>query len=119
MNAPYSKKGPYPRAGDGAKAAKLHVDSPQTRSPSYKLAYQDEKFLLRDELRPVRLQLELLKPELIQQEQNIQSTIVVFGSSRIPAPDRAKDAFESIQAQVGKNPSVPSRPTDWRRPGEP
>jgi uncharacterized protein (TIGR00730 family) len=105
MNAPHRKEGPYPRADDGAKAARLHVDSPQTRSPSYKVAYQDEEFLLRDELRPVRLQLELLKPELTQQEQNIESTIVVFGSSRIPAPERARDAFDAIEAEVGKNPS--------------
>ena len=107
MSIPYSKKGPYPRAGNGAKAARLHVDSPQTRSPSYKVAYQDEEFLLRDELRPVRLQLELLKPELIQQEQHIESTIVVFGSSRIPDPQRAEAAFNSVQAEVEKNPLDP------------
>ena len=105
MNSPYSRKGPYPRAGDGAKAARVHVDSPQTRSPSYRLAYQDEEFLLRDELRPVRLQLELLKPELIQQEQNIESTIVIFGGSRIPDPEKAKRAFDSIQTEVEKNPT--------------
>ena len=102
MTTPHTKKGPYPRAGEGAKASKLHIDSPQTRSPSYKLAYQDEEFLLREELRPVRLQLELLKPELIQQEHNIESTIVVFGSSRIPDPEKAKRAFDSIQAEVDK-----------------
>ena len=107
MKAPHSKKGPYPRADEGAKASKLHIDSPQTWSPSYKLAYQDEEFLLREELRPVRLQLELLKPELIQQEQNIESTIVVFGSSRIPDPEKAKHAFDSIQAEVDKNPADP------------
>ena len=63
MTTPHTKKGPYPRAGEGAKASKLHIDSPQTRSPSYKLAYQDEEFLLREELRqnvpliPFRLRL--------------------------------------------------------------
>lgn len=108
MSALDSKKGPYPRAGDGAKAARVHVDSPQTRSPSYRLAYQDEEFLLRDELRPVRLQLEHLKPELIQQEQNIESTIVVFGGSRIPDPERAKQTFDSIQTEVEKNPTDPA-----------
>jgi uncharacterized protein (TIGR00730 family) len=107
MKPPDSKKGPYPRAGDGAKAARLHVDSPQTRSPSYKLAYQDEEFLLRDELRPVRLQLELLKPELIQQEQHIESTIVVFGSSRIPDPERAKEALKVVQAKADQRPEDP------------
>lgn len=64
-----------------------HVPStPQTRSPSYQLAFADEEFLCRKELRPVRLQLELLKPEMILDEQGIDSTIVLFGGARIPAP---------------------------------
>jgi len=71
MNSKSSIRGPYPRAGEGAKVARLHVESPQTKSPSYRLAFQDEDLLLRDELRPVRLQLELLKSELIQIEQGI------------------------------------------------
>jgi hypothetical protein len=53
-----------------------------SRLPSHRLAFEDVEFLLREELRPVRLQLELLKPELLQQEQGIVSTIVVFGSAR-------------------------------------
>jgi hypothetical protein len=53
------------------------------RSPSYILAEDDSGFLKRSELRPTRLQLELLKPEMIQQEQKIISTIVVFGGTRI------------------------------------
>ncbi|MFM2279086.1 MAG: hypothetical protein RLZZ444_1317 [Pseudomonadota bacterium] len=60
--------------------------TPQSLSPTYKLAYADTDFLLRDELRPVRLQLELLKPEMILAERNIRSTIVMFGGARIPAP---------------------------------
>jgi uncharacterized protein (TIGR00730 family) len=82
----------------------MHVESPQTQSPSYKLAYQDEAFLLRDECRPLRLQLELLKPELIQQEHNIESTIVIFGSARIPDPESAKKNFEDLQAKLNENP---------------
>ena len=54
----------FPSAFDDAQAAELCVESPQTLSPSYRLAYRDTDFLLRDELRPARLQLELLKPEL-------------------------------------------------------
>ncbi len=50
------------------------------------LAFNDQEFLLRDELRPLRLQLELLKPELILQDNNITETIVFFGSARIPRP---------------------------------
>ncbi|MED5617841.1 TIGR00730 family Rossman fold protein [Ideonella sp. BN130291] len=65
---------------------------------AYRLAFTDNKFLLREELRPVRMQLELLKPELIQQEQGIESTIVIFGSARIPAPDEAAAALEVARA---------------------
>lgn len=61
-------------------------DTPQTRSPSYRLAFSDPEFLCRDELRPVRLQLELLKPEMLMSEYGIESTVVLFGGARIPAP---------------------------------
>ena len=62
---------------------------PQTESAAYKLAFQDTDFLLREDLRPVRFQLELLKPELLLNEANIGSTFVFYGSARIPAPDKA------------------------------
>ena len=62
---------------------------PQTDSPAYKLAFQDTEFLLREDLRPVRFQLELLKPELFLNEANIELTFVFYGSARIPAPDMA------------------------------
>src|SRR6184192_2246615 len=55
-------------------------DGPES---AYRLAFADTEFLLREDLRPVRMQLELLKPELIQSEQRIESTIVIFGSARI------------------------------------
>jgi uncharacterized protein (TIGR00730 family) len=67
-------------------------DTPQTRAPAYRLAFADEDFLLRDELRPVRLQLELLKPELMMAEKGIESTIVLFGGARIPRPADAEHA---------------------------
>jgi uncharacterized protein (TIGR00730 family) len=57
---------------------------------SYRLAFTDTAFLLREEMRPVRMQLELLKPELVQNEQGIESTIVIFGSARIVAADVAQ-----------------------------
>ena len=71
MSADKRQKSPFPSAREAALSARLHIDSPQCRSASYKLAFQDPDFLLQDELRPVRLQLELLKPELILQEQHI------------------------------------------------
>ncbi len=61
-------------------------DTPQTRSPSYRLAFADADFLCREELRPVRLQLELLKPEMLMTEYGIESTVVLFGGARIPEP---------------------------------
>ena len=57
---------------------------------AYRLAFDDTEFLLRDELRPVRMQLELLKPEIIQTELGIESTIVMFGSARIPSREDAE-----------------------------
>jgi hypothetical protein len=66
---------------------------------AYRLAFTDTDFLLREELRPVRMQLELLKPELVQQELGIESTIVIFGSARIlPAEGRAGAAGRSSGA---------------------
>ena len=88
---------------DAAKSALLHVESPQCLSSSYKLAYQDDDFILRDELRPVRLQLELLKPELILQENHIESTVVIFGSARIPDPETAKARLVTAETEYRKN----------------
>lgn len=61
-------------------------DTPQTRSPTHRLSFADPDFLCRPELRPVRLQLELLKPEMILDEQQVDSTVVMFGGARVPAP---------------------------------
>ena len=98
MNLPSRKRRRlFPSAHEDAVSARKFIDSEQCQSPSYKLAYQDEDFLLRDELRPVRLQLELLKPELIQQEGEIESTIVIFGSARIPDPKTAKLNVEALK----------------------
>ena len=58
----------FPSASEDVRDAAFCVVSPQTQSESYKLAFDDPQFLLRDELRPVRLQLEIMKPEIIQQE---------------------------------------------------
>jgi uncharacterized protein (TIGR00730 family) len=61
-------------------------DTPQTRAPAYRLAWDDEDFMTRQELRPVRLQLELLKPEMALTERGIRSTVILFGGARIPEP---------------------------------
>ena len=49
---------------------------------AYRLAFNDPEFLNRPETRGIRFQLELLKPELVQTEAGIHSTLVVFGSAR-------------------------------------
>jgi uncharacterized protein (TIGR00730 family) len=64
---------------------------------AYRLAFTDVDFLLREELRPVRMQLELLKPEMVQQEQGIQSTVVIFGSARILPADEAKAQLATVR----------------------
>jgi uncharacterized protein (TIGR00730 family) len=79
----------FPTSKVDARAAE-HVPSiPQTESAAYKLAFQDSEFLLREDLRPVRFQLELLKPELFLNEAQIGSTFVFYGSARVPSPEMA------------------------------
>lgn len=73
---------------DKSRAARVPA-TPQTLSSSYRLAYADTDFLCREELRPIRLQLELLKVEMALAERDIRSTIVLFGGARIPAPGQA------------------------------
>jgi len=102
--ARYRNHKPFPNASEDADAAKLYVLSPQTESPAYRLAYLDDDFLMRDELRPVRLQLELLKPELIQQAAGIDSTVAVFGSARIMEPEHARQRFEKVRRAAQANP---------------
>src|SRR3546814_14520312 len=89
-----------------AAVAKEVTSSPQTEDPAYRLAFQDTDFLLREDLRPVRFQLELLKPEVLLEEANIGSTFVFYGSARIPAPQDAQAllaaAARSEERLVGK-----------------
>ncbi len=74
--------------------------TPQTMSPAYRLAFNDEDFLLRDELRPVRLQLELLKPELLMNEAGVNSTVVLFGGARIPEAAKKSTARTETLAEL-------------------
>lgn len=83
---------PFRDSREDAREAREIPDTPQTRAPSYRLAFADEDFLLREDLRPVRLQLELLKPELVLDERGIRSTVVMFGGARIPAPEKRDQA---------------------------
>jgi len=96
----------FPTAEQDAQAAEppSRYGGPES---AYKLAFTDTEFLLREELRPVRMQLELLKAEVVQQEQGIKSTIVIFGSARIVPPDTALDRLEA--ARVAGSPEQVKR----------
>ena len=50
-------------------------------------AFENISFLNSDYCRPVRLQLEYLHPEVTMTEEGVKSTIVLFGSARIPSPE--------------------------------
>ncbi|AKM06146.1 Lysine decarboxylase [Pelagerythrobacter marensis] len=83
----------YPADEEAAFSDAAMPQTPQTRHPAYKLAFRDTDFLLRDELRPVRFQLELLKPEMLLDEAGVGSTLVMYGSARIPPPEAVDEAL--------------------------
>src|SRR5471030_614868 len=90
----------FARARQDAETAKAAVSTPQTENPAYRLAFQDMDFLLREDLRPVRFQLELLKPQLILDEAKIGSTFVMYGSARIPEPAKAQALLDLARNAV-------------------
>ena len=73
-------------------------------APSYLRAYEDITFLGKKDLRPIRLQLELLKPETVLREHKIRSTVVVFGSARVKSPEAAKANLEEAKKELAANP---------------
>jgi uncharacterized protein (TIGR00730 family) len=73
-------------------------------SRAYEKAYEDVDFLGRKDLRSVRLQLELLKPEILLREHKIRSTIVVFGSARVLSPEEARRRLTSAQELLAEAP---------------
>jgi hypothetical protein len=99
-----------PSAREDAARAEQRADTAQTRSASYRLAFTDRDFLRREELRPVRLQLELLKPELELRAHGIDATIVCFGSARIQEPAiaarRVRAAERLAQAEPGNGRAI-------------
>jgi len=76
-------------------------------SPSYRLAFEDPDFIMQHDLRAVRLQLELLKPELILRAHRIKYTIVVFGGTRIVAPEVARARLAALEAERASTGSTP------------
>lgn len=100
---PIEKNGwtPFSNSRKAIEHASEAPQTPQTTAPAYRLAFDDTDFLTKRELRPVRLQLELLKPEMILEERGIKSTVVLFGGARIPEP--GKDAWAAQNDVQKKN----------------
>lgn len=73
--------------------------------PAYELAFEDIAFLAKDDLRPLRLQLELLKPEWYLRQANVQSTVVVFGSARLVPPEEAQRQVDALMEHHSKHPA--------------
>ncbi len=93
-------KHPMRHAHQDVEKAKDIPDTPQTRAPAYRLAFSDEDFMCQPALRPVRLQLELLKTEMAMEEHGIESTIVMFGGARIPEPTKKDTARTQTLADL-------------------
>jgi len=93
---------PFPDAGADRSTADRLPRTPQTESPAYRLAFADDDFLCRDELRPVRLQLELLKPQMVMDAHGVESTIVLFGGARIPEPSVAAGARTETLSELSR-----------------
>ena len=105
MTKPHLTDRNFPTARqDAAKEPARPLARYEGPESSYRLAFTDTAFLLREDMRPVRMQLELLKPELVQNEQSIESTIVIFGSARIVPPDVAQRMVDD--ASSGSDPTA-------------
>lgn len=87
-----------PRLPDSETELKSQADiSPALEADAYRLAFADPEFLLRRETRGIRFQLEMLKPDLDQAQQGIDSTVVVFGSARSASPETAQISLQQAQ----------------------
>ena len=76
-----------------------------TEAPAYRLAFRDDEFLLSEDLRPVRLQLELMKTELGLREQGVRSVIAFFGSARILDRKAATAHLAKAEEEARTHPS--------------
>lgn len=83
--------------------------------PSYRLAHEDQELLADADSRPIRLQLELLKPERYLRRHKIQSTVVVFGSARVTSPQQAQATLAEVQARASSNPNDDHLPAAMTR----
>jgi uncharacterized protein (TIGR00730 family) len=87
---PPGRAEPFATAEEAALQAKSAPPTAQTTNPSFRLAFDDTDFLRRDEMRAVRLALEISKPDILQDEAGIASTVALFGSARVFPPEVAQ-----------------------------
>ena len=74
-------------------------------SSNYQLAHEDRELLNSDEMRGVRMLLEINKPEKILEEQNILSTIIVFGGASLSDKSSIDRRIELVKNSLTKDPS--------------
>lgn len=111
MSENKSERSGFPSAAEDVQHAK-RVDKDL---PSYRLAYADEEFLLRDDLRAVRLQLEWLKPDLVQEENGIESTVVIFGGARFVEPAVAEAKHAEALSTVNASPACVLAKAEYKK----
>jgi len=104
--APSGRRKRRRRRRRGAKAGS--GSAAQKNSHSYSLAFEDAELLRRDALRPVRLQLEMWKTDLILREHGIRSTVAIFGSTRITDRKTAQARISRAEAELARDPGNPA-----------
>ncbi|HEY4199224.1 MAG TPA: LOG family protein [Devosiaceae bacterium] len=104
---------PLRTAEEDIDATKRVPVTAQSASSTYRLAFSDPEFMASEEVRGLRFQLEYLKPELRLKEVGINSTVVLFGGARIPAP--GKEAWAARNATQKKNLEIASKYYDEAR----
>lgn len=116
MNSPLYPRGTFKSSGEDARHAQENrSETPQTLSASYQLAFLDHDFLVSNSLRPVRLQLEMIKTETVLAREGIDSTVVIFGSARLPNPEAARLMKEEAEKRLLQNPEDPKAQKEWQR----
>jgi uncharacterized protein (TIGR00730 family) len=82
------------RLAEAWETLKAHYDNGDSLKPeSNRLAFADPEFLLRRETRGLRMQMEMLKPDLAQIARGIEHTVVVFGSARFRSEEESHRAL--------------------------
>jgi len=96
----------YQRHLSSAREATEQQSQDLLEHPSYRLAFADNDFLMQDELRHVRLQLEYLKPQLVLEQNQIKATVVVFGSARFVSRQQAEQMVAEAKTQLTQYPEA-------------